>query len=74
MEKAEGKPFCGSAKSGNRRRREGRTYFRKKRRSSLGAKIDRNGKEWQKVGRGGVKNLEKLREPLPASSPCKIIF
>lgn len=26
----------------------------KKRRTSLGGKIDRNGKEWQKVGRSGA--------------------
>jgi hypothetical protein len=36
--------------------------------------MGKSGKKWGEVGRGGVKFLEKVRKPLPASSICKIIF
>lgn len=54
VKEADGMPFCALGKSGNRWGRDGRTHFRKKRRTSLWVKIDRNGKEWQKVGRSGA--------------------
>ena len=36
--------------------------------------MGKSGKKWGEVGRGGVKFLEKVCEPPPASSICKIIF
>ena len=36
--------------------------------------MGKSGKKWGEVGRGGVKILEKVRKPPPASFVCKIIF
>ena len=77
VKKADGIPFYALGNSGNRRGRDGRTHFRKKRRTSLWAKIDRNGKEWQKVGRSGAWWGKKPALPLLlgiASSHLKYRF